>query len=288
MRRGGIWKTVPGLVLATLWLIVHQSSATLEANSSVVLPADQNITAYGYETQSNATNSSRLPEYPAPFSAVIHVPEHEMSNAQDTVRCVGANVNYKNAPLSFKQAMGDVPSSFEVVGVWYPDEKPVGNLTVVTQLSVTRLEQLLHQCLSFPGPISAAVYLSVRVGKNMAEMQQYESEVQTEIRQSIDKVDQLVTTLRNKTRTSCDLSVILVLERVADRLALALYPVNTLRNLARLQARTTLIAMLDVDMMVGISFAEQMKASPEAVRALINECKKKTLVVLPAFTVNMR
>ena len=63
-----------------------------------------------------------------------------------------------------------------------------------------------------------------------------------------------VATFFNETEmddSGCKLSVLLVFEILAENKARVLYPINVLRNLARVQARTPLLALLDVDMLVA-------------------------------------
>lgn len=43
--------------------------------------------------------------------------------------------------------------------MWSDDSKPRSGLTIMTHLSMGRLDQLQAQCDSWPGPLTAAVYL---------------------------------------------------------------------------------------------------------------------------------
>ncbi|KAG2438057.1 hypothetical protein HXX76_005667 [Chlamydomonas incerta] len=73
-------------------------------------------------------------------------------------------------------------------------------------------------------------------------------------------------------RRWCSLDVLLVYEAWADpRAARALYPVNMLRNWARLQARTPLVAALDVDMLPSRQLLVAMK-DPATARQYIEAC----------------
>lgn len=51
----------------------------------------------------------------------------------------------------------------------------------------------------------------------------------------------------------CVLDLMLVYEVFSDKNAALLYPFNTLRNLARLQARTPVLALLDGETARGVS-----------------------------------
>lgn len=56
----------------------------------------------------------------------------------------------------------------------------------------------------------------------------------------------------------CQLTVLLLYEVVADELVAAILPINTLRNAAVLAARTRLLAMVDVDLMLSASASREM------------------------------
>lgn len=56
----------------------------------------------------------------------------------------------------------------------------------------------------------------------------------------------------------CQLRLVLVYELISEERAVALYPINSLRNLARLLTDTPLIANLDVDMLPSLSLCESL------------------------------
>ena len=61
-----------------------------------------------------------------------------------------------------------------------------------------------------------------------------------------------------------------------------LCPAWQLRNLARLQARTELVGLMDVDMLVSSKLAKSM-AVPEQSNIMVDTCRKRTVYVIPAF-----
>ncbi|KAG2499595.1 hypothetical protein HYH03_002536 [Edaphochlamys debaryana] len=72
----------------------------------------------------------------------------------------------------------------------------------------------------------------------------------------------------------CQLDLMLVYEVYQSaKMAGLLYPVNVMRNLARLQARTPLIGAFDVDMMVGGGLAEELAGDPGAARELLRRVR---------------
>jgi len=81
----------------------------------------------------------------------------------------------------------------------------------------------------------------------------------------------------------CAMDVMLVVEEVASRAhAHAHYPVNALRNLARLQARTPLVALMDVDMLPSENLVAALHDAQHA-DLLLKTCAAGAAYVLPAF-----
>lgn len=55
---------------------------------------------------------------------------------------------------------------------------------------------------------------------------------------------------------NCQLDILLLYETVVDEVMKVMFPVNTMRNYALLQARTPLVAMVDVDLIVSNTLLE--------------------------------
>ncbi|GAX83397.1 hypothetical protein CEUSTIGMA_g10822.t1 [Chlamydomonas eustigma] len=194
---------------------------------------------------------------------------------EQLVQCI----NDKHSPqqgTTWENAMADVPASFRAAGVWWSAKPQQIPLTVVTQLSVNRLTQLWAQCKSWPGPLSAAVHLSIQQSQVGPLSLRNEQTVKKAVRSILDFH------AASEKEPACQLDIILVYELYTDKQAILLYPVNQLRNLARLQARTELIGLMDVDMLVSSKLTKSMLV-PEVSAIMIDTCRKNTVYVIPAF-----
>jgi len=56
---------------------------------------------------------------------------------------------------------------------------------------------------------------------------------------------------RMEAMDNCQLDILLLYEVVADDVMTVMFPINSMRNYALLQARTPLVAMVDVDLIVS-------------------------------------
>ena len=76
---------------------------------------------------------------------------------------------------SLSRALKDELSSLPVAGAWWSDRPPAVPMTIVTQLSFDRLDQLEAQCRSWHGPISAVAYLPLdsKGGDSRGAMQRF-------------------------------------------------------------------------------------------------------------------
>eukprot|EP00877_Chromochloris_zofingiensis_P009613 jgi/Chrzof1/4905/Cz15g04010.t1 len=187
-------------------------------------------------------------------------------------------VNYKTD--SHRTTYGDfvsgTPTRLRLHQAWWSDKEQAAPLTVATGLTDTRLDQLAAQCASWKGPLSAAVYLVLSEnstnGLSPANQKQ------------LDDVAAQIAVFHKKTEVldGCQLDMILLYETVAEPMMQVLLPINTLRNYALIQARTRLVAMVDVDLLVSNTLFDWMTV-PENYELLKSECAKKKVFVLPAF-----
>jgi hypothetical protein len=158
----------------------------------------------------------------------------------------------------------------------------------VTQATVDRLPQLYFQCKSWLGPLSAVLYLGLHQpwvqGSNEPTLTAENKD--TLARASASVADLFMDVERDP--HACKLDVMLVYEVYAEERAMMLFPINALRNMARLQARTPLLALIDVDMLVGAQLYKDLRTNSVFLRQLLDETGGKIsepggVFVLPAF-----
>jgi glycosyltransferase-like protein LARGE len=66
---------------------------------------------------------------------------------------------------------------------------------------------------------------------------------------------------------ACQLDVMVLYETVVEDLMKVMFPINTLGNYALIQARTQLVAMVDVDLIVSNSLVQWLQAGSKYVVA---------------------
>lgn len=206
------------------------------------------------------------------------------SSPQQLIRCINKHQPYEPSLSSWVEALDDKPLAVNIARAWW-SRKDGGNvpLTIVTQLSLERLPQLDAQCKSYRGPISAALYIPLT-----GSLEAQQAALEAAIRRAGDF--HAKSELSNR---SCALDVLLAYENWADQNGTLLFPLNILRNYARLQARTRLIALYDVDLLVSKtlwlhlsqnkSFVDWLLNLTSGTRHRLEENDPPGLLILPAF-----
>jgi hypothetical protein len=131
------------------------------------------------------------------------------------------------------------------------------NLTVITAATLSRLDALESQCKSYPGPISAAIYIPLITHNNSLSMDLTQAH-QADLLLASNK---LAATFEGSEKDphGCHYhALMLVTEMVTDASMAALLPINALRNIALIAASTPLVAMIDVDLLVSTSLADSL------------------------------
>ncbi|KAG2422729.1 hypothetical protein HXX76_015816 [Chlamydomonas incerta] len=175
----------------------------------------------------------------------------------------------------------DLPSCVVAARVWW-SARPAGiPVTLVTQASAERLDQLRAQCATWRGPLAAALYLPLYNPSSHELSDESKQKLQAMVA-GIDELFQKTEAGGSSSGSGCQLRLILLYELFADQKAMVLYPVNSLRNWARLMADTDLITNIDVDMIPSVSISDVL-ADP-AKRAVYEEgCRTGSVYVWPAF-----
>lgn len=164
--------------------------------------------------------------------------------------------------------------------VWWSPKASKVPATLVTQLSYNRLPQLKAQCLAWGGPLAASVYLAILSPLSESSSGGLSIEARQLLQDATTAIDQLY--LSTEEGGHCQLRIAFVYEVFeTEKASSLLYPVNTLRNIARLMADTPLIANIDVDMLPSAELGNSLAEKPEP---YVSGCTKdKHVYVLPAF-----
>ncbi|KAG1660376.1 hypothetical protein FOA52_012669 [Chlamydomonas sp. UWO 241] len=185
----------------------------------------------------------------------------------------------------------DTPPHLHIEAVWQSKRAPRFPLTVVTQLSVDRMPALFNQCHTFTGPIAAIVYLPLvepvsgdtatdpSVATPLATQLSLEGKARVSL--EVARIGHMWQEIEDDD-TACQLDLMLIWEAFDSSEAALLYPVNTLRNLARMQVRTKLMSAIDVDMMISKSLLVEL-GKPEVVATFTEHALARRAVVIPAF-----
>lgn len=83
------------------------------------------------------------------------------SQSQLLTSCLNSSQPLSSRYSSQAHALADEMSPLPVAGAWWSRRPPAVPVTIVTQLSFDRLEQLEAQCRSWHGPISAVAYMAL-------------------------------------------------------------------------------------------------------------------------------
>jgi glycosyltransferase-like protein LARGE len=176
-------------------------------------------------------------------------------------------------------------------------------VTVASSLTAGRLDQLEAQCRLWRGPLSAVVYVPVRDQADEENGDRSSSSrrpppkrlsaLSPTSRAQLDAATRAVAALHARAESNpawCALDVLILFNLVGDDRMAAVLPVNAMRNHALLQARTPLVAMLDVDLLPSALLSDWLlssksaKGSADATRELRRAAEERdALFVLPAF-----
>lgn len=240
------------------------------------------------------------------LAAHIQRPLQAVTGAHQLQHCINTHqptTSHPQGHTTWAAAMKDEVPKLRVAGVWWSSkhqraltkqgtagtataagtkwwswrganasEVPSLPLTITTQLSLDRADQLLAQCRAWPGPISAVLYVALQPGAGgiggsgigassksasgatggsmkarpghgsralaasaAAKGAQGGTSYRSQLRAAMALARQLAVTA--EAQLPCALDLMLVYEVLAEDRASLLYPVNQLRNYARIQVR---------------------------------------------------
>lgn len=161
---------------------------------------------------------------------------------------------------------------------------PLESMSIVTQLSLERMNMLKMQCSSWTDRIAGVVYVPYVKGFGVAssEVRAVNGSSLTDIVAFLDTFHE---TIEND-KSACALDMELVIETFDSWKDenLGLYPFNAVRNRALMMATTKAIILLDVDFLPSRSFSQMYQSKPDVFNALMKKLnQQKTAIILPAF-----
>ncbi|EFJ43666.1 hypothetical protein VOLCADRAFT_96251 [Volvox carteri f. nagariensis] len=218
------------------------------------------------------------------------------------------NTGYQPALTSWNDAiLNDTLSNLKLARILWSSKEPRFQFTVFTQLTINRLPTLFNMCTTFTGPLSAAVFVALVQQPDVPSHRQRlntggpagggdEQAAAATSRVVVDQLSapnaaalqeavQLVQSFHDRVDSRpdmCQLDLMLFYELYDSDQSKLLYPVNYLRNYARMQVRTRLLAMIDVDMYVSRTLSEEM-AREGRIAHYESLCAERRATVLPAF-----
>lgn len=157
------------------------------------------------------------------------------------------------------------------------------SITIVTQLSLERLEALRGQCWMWSDRTAAVIYVPLVNGGAFSLEKDSNGINGTSLESVVTQLAAFHASLEADT-AGCILDLELVVEQFSseDEPNLSLYPFNAVRNRALMLAQTDAVFLLDVDFLPSTGFVKEYE-DPLAYRAMMDSLYAKSALVLPAF-----
>eukprot|EP00878_Enallax_costatus_P001272 GHUV01001416.1.p1 GENE.GHUV01001416.1~~GHUV01001416.1.p1 ORF type:complete len:485 (+),score=84.31 GHUV01001416.1:159-1613(+) len=187
------------------------------------------------------------------------------------------NDGFDQQLTTYKDFAYQKPARMKLHKAWWSSKPPAVKVTIVTGLNPSRVNQLESQCISYKGPISAAVYVVLRSQDRTEGLTAEHKSTLQEAEQLLDEFHS-----RMEAANNCQIDILLLYETVLDDVMKVMFPINTLRNYALLQAKTPLVSMVDVDLIVSNALLQWL-LEQKNYDQLREMTRGKTVVVLPAF-----
>ncbi|GFR39665.1 hypothetical protein Agub_g136, partial [Astrephomene gubernaculifera] len=144
------------------------------------------------------------------------------------------NKHYNGTPSTFEDFLRGFNTSLYLHQVFWSKKQSQLPLTIFVGATLERLGMLEAQCRSYPGPLSAAIYVPLLQQTPGPQLTPANQEL---LQQATASVKQLFDSLEsNPQPPSCSLTALLLFELSSDPALLTLLPINSLRNAALLAA----------------------------------------------------
>lgn len=190
-------------------------------------------------------------------------------------------MRYGNDVVKYKWCRGgkaeEVPQLERVLILRSNRKMPPNAVTIVTQLSIERLDMLEQQCAHWPHPIAAVVYIPLVRGKISST--EDDSWNGTGLEVGIEEVKKYAERMKT---SKCIIDVELVVEERCTFEQATLYPTNAVRNRALIMSRSDIVLLLDVDFVVDQSLALDLEDETRHGQ-LTDMLASGAAIVLPAF-----
>ena len=159
------------------------------------------------------------------------------------------------------------------------------NITLVTQLTLGRMDTLTVQCEHWSNALAAVVYVPFAIGSGIVSKES-ESANFSSVQSVVEQLDRYHKAMEEKAKLgeTCALDLELVMESfesIHDEKT-GKHPINALRNRAVLLSRSEVLLLMDVDMVPGrlASFHRLHRNEPEDPYDLFNEVSSGKVFVV--------
>ncbi|KAG2487429.1 hypothetical protein HYH03_013996 [Edaphochlamys debaryana] len=202
-------------------------------------------------------DSGAAPAYIAKVSAPTAGGKYERPGSpEELLQCLNDHQPQQTS-TSWEQVIQDQHPYLKAVAAYWSRKTADVPLTLATQLSWNRKWQLKAMCRTWGGPIAAVLHMPVLIPRVTGRPNGTLDDIPPDtMKRALEKVAAFHA--RVEASQPCKMDLILLAEPYRDAKSLVLYPVNLLRNYARLMARTPLIGVIDVDLLVSASLHAAM------------------------------
>jgi len=180
-----------------------------------------------------------------------------------------------------ENALHEIPNLVSIKKWHTFKDRPRESVSIVTQLSIDRLTILENQCVTWPDPLVAVVYIPM-VGNNSGGPPILPTFLKTSLEDVIRGVESFHQFMEGT--AACAFHLELVGQFISPSAFPGPYPINALRNRAIAMSPTDIMIQLDADFvvtpMLGLPGAGYR--DPAVFNQMLEMTGRRTAVVLPA------